>query len=51
MALERIEGRCDDQLLLPGLQGAAQRVFADLCRRVIANALPAVADYRLTQFV
>jgi phenylacetate-coenzyme A ligase PaaK-like adenylate-forming protein len=26
-----------------------QRVFADLCRRVIANALPAVADYRLTQ--
>lgn len=49
MALERIEGRCDDQLLLPGLQGTAQRVFADLCRRVIANALPAVADYRLTQ--
>lgn len=49
MALERIEGRSDDQLLLPGLNGVAQQVFADLCRRVIANALPAVADYRLTQ--
>lgn len=49
MALDRIEGRCDDQLLLPARQGAMQQVFADLCRRVIANALPAVADYRLTQ--
>lgn len=49
LALERIEGRCDDQLLLPRLQGGVQRVFADLCRRVIANALPAVADYRLIQ--
>lgn len=49
MALERIEGRCDDQLLLPGRSGEALRVFADLCRRVIANALPAVADYRLFQ--
>lgn len=49
MALDRIEGRCDDQLLLPARQGTMQRVFADLCRRVIANALPAVADYRLTQ--
>jgi putative adenylate-forming enzyme len=49
MALERIEGRCDDQLLLPGRHGGAQRVFADLCRRVMSNALPAVADYRLIQ--
>ena len=49
MALDRIEGRCDDQLLLPARQGTMQRVFADLCRRVIANALPEVADYRLTQ--
>ncbi|TQI81021.1 putative adenylate-forming enzyme [Serratia fonticola] len=49
MAIERIEGRCDDQLLLPGRQGEALRIFADLCRRVIANALPAVADYRLLQ--
>ncbi|AHG22107.1 coenzyme F390 synthetase [Chania multitudinisentens RB-25] len=49
MALDRIEGRSDDQLQLPGQQGEPQRVFADLCRRVIANALPAVADYRLVQ--
>jgi putative adenylate-forming enzyme len=49
MALDRIEGRCDDQLALPARDGSVQRVFADLCRRVIANALPAVADYRFIQ--
>ncbi|PIT13479.1 CoF synthetase [Snodgrassella alvi] len=49
MALDRIEGRCDDQLALPARDGSVQRVFADLCRRVIANALPAMADYRFIQ--
>ncbi|PIT53574.1 F390 synthetase-related protein [Snodgrassella alvi] len=49
MALERIEGGCDDQLALPARDSGVQRVFADLCQRVIANALPAVADYRFIQ--
>jgi phenylacetate-coenzyme A ligase PaaK-like adenylate-forming protein len=49
MAIERIEGRCDDQLLLLNLQGRPQIVFADLCTRVIANALPLSSDYRLIQ--
>lgn len=49
MALAAIEGRCDDQLLLPGRDGRPQRVFADLCSRIIANTLPLTADYRLVQ--
>lgn len=49
MALERIEGRNDDQLLLPNTQGKLTPVFADLCSRVIANNLPLSCDYRLTQ--
>ena len=49
MPLERIEGRHDDQLRLPGIDGAPRQVFADLCSRIIANALPLEADYRLVQ--
>lgn len=49
LALAAIEGRCDDQLLLPGADGQSKAVFADLCSRLIANALPLTADYRLTQ--
>ncbi|PWK30266.1 F390 synthetase-related protein [Pseudomonas sp. OV226] len=49
MAIERIEGRCDDQLLLLSHLGKPQVVFADLCTRVIANALPLISDYRLIQ--
>lgn len=49
LALAAIEGRCDDQLLLPGADGESKPVFADLCSRLIANALPLTADYRLTQ--
>jgi len=49
MALAGIEGRHDDQLLLPGVDGAPRQVFADLCSRIIANALPLAADYRLLQ--
>lgn len=48
-ALERIEGRQDDQLLLPGCDGTAQTVFADPCSRVLAQMLPLTADYRLMQ--
>lgn len=49
MAIARIEGRRDDQLLLPDHRGEMQIIFADLCSRAIANALPLTSDYRLTQ--
>jgi len=48
-AISHIEGRNDDQLQLPNQQGQLQVVFADLCSRVIANALPLTSDYRLLQ--
>ncbi len=48
-AIERIEGRQDDQLLLPGESGKAQVIFADPCSRVLAMTLPLTADYRLVQ--
>lgn len=48
-AIERIEGRQDDQLLLPGVSGKGQVVFADACSRVLAMTLPLTADYRLVQ--
>lgn len=49
LSIERIEGRCDDWLALPGKDRQPQVMFADACNRVIANALPLTADYRLTQ--
>lgn len=49
MAIERIEGRCDDMLQLPGREGGRVMVFADVCARAIAQALPLEADYRLLQ--
>jgi putative adenylate-forming enzyme len=49
MALERIEGRCDDLLRLPGRDGATVEVFADALSRAIALVLPLAADYRLVQ--
>jgi len=49
LALEGIEGRHDDQLSLPDHDGQPCQIFADLCSRIIANALPASADYRLVQ--
>lgn len=48
-AIERIEGRQDDQLLLPDSMGKTQVVFADACSRVLAQWLPLTADYRLEQ--
>ncbi len=48
-AIERIEGRCDDMLSLPGAGGRPVPVFADLLARALAQALPADADYRLRQ--
>lgn len=49
LALERIEGRCDDQLLLPTRSGAFVQVFADVLTRTFARLLPLHADYRLLQ--
>ncbi|MBA1190114.1 CoF synthetase [Pseudomonas entomophila] len=49
MAIARIEGRRDDQLVLPDRQGTPRVVFADLCSRALANALPLSSDYRLIQ--
>jgi putative adenylate-forming enzyme len=49
MALERIEGRCDDLLRLPGANGGQVEVFADGLSRAIAQTLPRTADYRLVQ--
>jgi len=48
LAIERIEGRQDDQLRLPG-KSQQIVVFADACSRVIAQTLPLTADYRLLQ--
>jgi putative adenylate-forming enzyme len=49
MALDGIEGRCDDLLLLPGANGTQVEVFADGLSRAIAQTLPHTADYRLVQ--
>ncbi len=49
LAIERIEGRCDDLLLLPDVEGNTVTIFADPCARVIVNHLPVTADFRLTQ--
>jgi putative adenylate-forming enzyme len=49
MALERIEGRCDDMLRLPGIGGQSIDVIADGISRAIAQTLPLAADYRLIQ--
>ncbi|HHR6079062.1 TPA: F390 synthetase-related protein [Providencia alcalifaciens] len=49
IAIERIEGRSDDQLVLTNQQGEPITLFADACNRVICNILPNEADYRLHQ--
>ncbi|QIK71910.1 CoF synthetase [Propioniciclava coleopterorum] len=47
-ALERIEGREDDTLLLPGLDGTPTRVFADLVTRALIHA-DGFTEYRVRQ--
>jgi putative adenylate-forming enzyme len=49
LALDGIEGRCDDLLLLPGMAGQPVAIFSDLLSRALAQCLPANADYRLIQ--
>lgn len=49
-AIEGIEGRCDDMLVLPSVRdGGTVAVFADVLTRAFAQALPPDADYRLVQ--
>ncbi len=48
-AIERIEGRQDDRLLLPGFEKQPREIFADACSRTLAMTLPLTADYRLVQ--
>lgn len=49
-AIDGIEGRCDDMLVLPALlEGQTVAVFADVLTRAFAQALPADCDYRLVQ--
>lgn len=49
LALQAVEGRCDDQLLLPGAAGGQVTVFADVLSRALAQVLPPSVDYRLWQ--
>ena len=48
-AIDGIEGRCDDMLVLPARDGQTVSVFADVLTRAFAQALPADGDYRLVQ--
>lgn len=48
-ALDGIDGRCDDLLMLPSRSGKSTAVFSDMLARALAQALPVQADYRLVQ--
>ena len=48
-AIDGIEGRCDDMLVLPSDNGKSVSVFADVLTRAFAQALPPDCDYRLVQ--
>jgi len=50
LALERVEGREDDLLWLPPLQGTSPvPVFADVLARAVVRALPALEDYSIEE--
>jgi putative adenylate-forming enzyme len=49
LALSHVEGRCDDQLTLPAHDGSSRVIFADSLSRLLLQALPLHADYRLVQ--
>jgi putative adenylate-forming enzyme len=48
-AIETVEGRCDDMLVLAAKRGGTVPLFADVLSRLLAQKLPITADYRLTQ--
>jgi putative adenylate-forming enzyme len=50
LAVDRIEGRCDDLLALPAAPGATLKpLFADYVTRTVLGASPAVLDFRCVQ--
>lgn len=50
LVIDAVEGRCDDQLTFARkLDGRPVTVFADAVSRVLAQVLPATADYELLQ--
>lgn len=50
LALETIEGRCDDILWLPAADGSAlAALYPDMIRHAIAIAASALPDYRIAQ--
>jgi putative adenylate-forming enzyme len=48
LAIERIEGRSDDALLLEGERGHV-RIFPDFVRRAVMLSSPGIADWRVVQ--
>lgn len=48
-AVEAVEGRCDDMLILRKWNGEPLPIFADALSRILAQELPWQADYRLAQ--
>lgn len=49
LTLAHIEGRCDDQLSLPGRNGIPIPIFGDVMSRILLRSLPLSTDYRLVQ--
>ncbi|AUZ04904.2 putative adenylate synthase [Vitreoscilla sp. C1] len=47
--ISQIEGRLNDVLALPKVGGGVVSVFADALERIMAQNLPLVCDYQLTQ--
>jgi len=48
--LERVEGRCDDVLVLPSERGSGSVwIFPDFVRRAVGAAFPGLRDYRVVQ--
>lgn len=50
LAIEAIEGRCDDVLWLPGAQAATPApLYPDMVRHAVASARATLPDYRIEQ--
>ena len=47
--IEKIEGRLADTLTLAGVSRPEVLIFADVCERIFAQALPIDVDYQLDQ--
>ena len=47
--IEKIEGRLADTLTLGGISQPEVLIFADVCERIFAQALPIDVDYQLDQ--